>query len=622
MHGALGGRNLSSPSDGYRHARRCLDDNDVALSRPTAGSPLHSAPASNFTGSPAMAPGNRGGAAFGSIPDSAASPEELGAAWQNYRSRRFRSTLGRTVLSAIAPGTGFVGTRLDKLGKVMVVVLIAIAALGAFFVFGNPISAAGAALRAGTMLAIAVGLLLVMGVWIAMMLGTYLVSRPKRITQRQRAAGAGLVSFLALAIALPMSVASAYAYQTAQLSGSIFRNDKESQTRPTLGSDPWAKIDRVNILLLGGDSGEGREEELGIRTDTMMLASIDTHTGATLITQLPRALQHPEFPRGSDLAKVYPYGFDDGAESFISSVWHVVPIEHPELFQNTDYPGADALKYAVEGTTGLKVDYFAMVNIDGLVQLIDAMGGVVVNVNHPIAKGGSTEYGCGQDGWIPEGPDQKLNGVDAMWYARSRCNSVNTDYDRMVRQSCLVNAVIHQADPAKMLTRYEDIAKAAGNLVSTDIPQNDLSAIVDLAGRVKQGNNTQRLAFIHGQNGFDASAPDFELMHQQVSDAIAAMSPEKAPQAPASNQAPAPEPTSQQAPEPTTEQPPAEEPTQPAATDTTGASETESTTVAEQVTDACAYRHEEPSDTVLVPATVPVYTPSSPSTDPRSNTGR
>ena len=616
---------MTSPTDENRRPRRALDDSVAD----TTAAGIPSAPADHVasqfgpTSTSAQTdilPAAQRGGTFGSTPTLTAEVDAQVAAYEAFRARKFRGAITRTVVSTLAPGTGFIGTRADRLGKIMLAIILVAGIAGAFVLLGDPLATAGAALQSGTMMLIAVVLLLVMAVWVALILGTYLISRPRRISRRQRIGGSVAVGLLSLVIALPMTIASAYAYQTARLSGNIFQsqNDTQSQTRPTLAADPWADLDRVNILLLGGDSGAGREEDLGIRTDTMMVASIDTHTGATLIIQLPRSLQYPIFPEGTELADVYPYGFDDGAESFLSSVWHVVPTEHPELFTNTDYAGADALKYAVQGVTGLKMDYFIMVNIDGLVQLIDAMGGVTVNVNYPLAKGGSTEYGCGQDGWIPEGPNQHLNGTDAMWYARSRCNSVRGDADRMARQSCLVNAVINQADPATMLVRSEAIAQAAGNMISTDIPSEDLSAMSDLAGRVQKGNNIQRLTFVHGENGFYADSPDFDLMHEQVAGAINAMA-----------ATPTPEPvptvgtTTQAAPTTAAEEPAQNEQTDPGTQATEEqTSEPSATSVAETVVDACAYQHEEPSPNVTVPETVPVYTPPA-STEPTSaSTGR
>lgn len=422
------------------------------------------------------------------------------------------------------------------------------------------------------------------------------------MSARQRTLGAVVVGLLTFIVSAPLAVASAYSFETARLSSDLFgsENDSQSQTRPTLEkSDPWADKDRVNILLLGGDSGAGRETDLGVRTDTMMMASIDTKTGATLLIQLPRNLQNPIFAPDSPLADVFPYGFDDGSDAYLSSVWQDAPAMYPELFQDTDYPGADALKWAYEGVTGQKIDYFVLVNIDGLTNLVDAMGGVTVNVNFPIAKGGSSaDKDCGVLGYIPEGPSQHLNGGDAMWYARSRCNSPGADYGRMQRQSCLVKAVIDQADPATMLTRYEDIAQAASDMISTDIPQEHLSAMVDLAGRVQSGHVVNRISFTDpgdGSSWYSSAYPDFDRIKQTVSDAITAT------QEQAQNQ-------SQPAPQTSTESAAPIESSAPLPTETeTVSGDTSGQT--QNVGDVCGYQHQEPEGDWIIPDDVPRYTP-------------
>ena len=91
------------------------------------------------------------------------------------------------------------------------------------------------------------------------------------------------------------------------------RTRPKSATRPTLDathpgdkeqqSDPWADKPRLNILLLGGDAGKGR---VGTRTDTVILASIDTKTGDTTLFSLPRNTARMPFPSDSPLQALLP----------------------------------------------------------------------------------------------------------------------------------------------------------------------------------------------------------------------------------------------------------------------------------------------------------------------------
>ena len=98
---------------------------------------------------------------------------------------------------------------------------------------------------------------------------------------------------------------------------------------------------------------------------------------------------------------------------------------------------------AVEEATGLKLNYYALVNMHGFSKLVDAVGGVTINVKERTAIGG---IGSPIRGYIPAGT-QKLNGDQTLWYARSRVQ--NDDWSRMGRQKCVMNAMLQAAQPAE-----------------------------------------------------------------------------------------------------------------------------------------------------------------------------
>ena len=140
---------------------------------------------------------------------------------------------------------------------------------------------------------------------------------------------------------------------------------------------------RVNVLLLGGDGGKNRD---GVRTDTMILASIDAETGRTVLISLPRNMQKVQFPPGSAAAEAYPNGFND----LLNSVYYHAE-ENPALAPNALYPGAELLKQTFAYTIGQDVDYFVLVNLAGFRKLVDAFGGVTIDVTTRLPIGGSTD---------------------------------------------------------------------------------------------------------------------------------------------------------------------------------------------------------------------------------------
>ena len=134
---------------------------------------------------------------------------------------------------------------------------------------------------------------------------------------------------------------------------------------------------------------------------------------------------------------------------------------------------------AVEGITGLKINYWAMVNLRGFRELVDAVGGVTLNVRQPIPVGDSatTSPATSQPG------TRKLTGFEALWYARAREGS--DDYSRMARQKCVMNAMLDQISPQTMLRNFSKIAEASSEMVSTNLPASEVDSFIDLALKAK-----------------------------------------------------------------------------------------------------------------------------------------
>ena len=247
---------------------------------------------------------------------------------------------------------------------------------------------------------------------------------------------------------------------------------------------------RYNILLLGTDAGADRE---GLRPDSVSLVSVDAKTGQSIMVGLPRELADIPFAEGSPMAQIHPDGFGvwDGCYTgrcWLNSVYAEVEYFQPELYPNAEAegssPGIEATKDAVTGATGLEVQFYVLINMEGFEQLIDALGGVTIDVKEELPIGGDAE-GYGIEGWLEPGT-QKLDGYEALWYARSRYGSARGDYDRMDRQRELQAAILAQMTPRNVLLRFQDILKTGEGVASTDIPDSMLGRFVDLASKAKE----------------------------------------------------------------------------------------------------------------------------------------
>jgi LCP family protein required for cell wall assembly len=278
--------------------------------------------------------------------------------------------------------------------------------------------------------------------------------------------------------------------------------------------DPFGDQERVNVLLLGGDGGEGRE---GVRTDTVIVASIDTDTGDTTLFSLPRNLEDLPFPADSPLAELYPEGFDAGteSESLLNAVYRNGPAMHPDVLGPTDNPGADFLKLGVGEALGLELDYYVLINLEGFSRLVDALGGITVNVNYWVPIGGEPTRRILPDDFIAPGPNQRLDGFLALEFARGRYNL--TDYDRMARQRCTLDAIVDAADPVTLLRKYQDLARTTRDVVFTDIPRSALDDFVDLAFLVKDADIR---SVVFDNSVIDPAYPDYDLIRGIVTLAL------------------------------------------------------------------------------------------------------
>ena len=391
----------------------------------------------------------------------------------------------------------------------------------------------GTLLSSRTLVGGAIGLLIAALAWMAVIIRTYLLAWPTGLRTGQRVLGAGVVAVLCLTVAAPLGFGAELANSQRQLLERLF---------PSLGGGtPAAEAigkGRLNVLLVGSDAGPDRR---GTRTDTMMVASVDTHTGRTILFGLPRNLQRVPFPQGSPMARRFPQGFHDSSEptsgDYLLNAVYAYAHNYPEVAPRgpTTDPGLNLLHSSVETMLGLKLDYYVEVNMAGFAAIIDALGGLTVDVGpEPLPVGGITPTGrhVKPDRYIPAGT-QHLNGTDTLAVARSRTNS--DDYTRMGRQRCLLQYVLRQKSPADLLTNFQGVAAATTDSVSTNIPQQVLPALVkvaDSAGTValESVSFDPNLADPSERDGrFDTSRPDVAFMQRVVRETIAGPAPAAAP---------------------------------------------------------------------------------------------
>ena len=365
---------------------------------------------------------------------------------------------------------------------------------------------------------IAIGLLFYGVLWIVLTLDTLRLVRLVKTAPDARGWIAGVTTVLMVLVGGGAAYGAYIATTTSSFVSDVF-----------VAAPPEPPIDgRYNIMLLGGDAGPDRD---GLRPDSISLVSIDATTGQATMIGLPRNLEDAPFAEGSPMQAKYPqgYGAVDGCEvdvCLLNSVYTEVELYSPEMYPNAvaegSQPGIEAMRDAVEGITGLQVQYYVLVEMQAFLDLVDALGGVTVTVESPVNLYTDDTFETVSE---TIGPGVvTLDGYHALEYARARHDT--TDYERMARQRQLEIAILEQFNPANVLTKFQAVATAGARLVKTDIPQSTLGAFVDLASKTKDLPITE--LGLDPSNDVDPEFPDYPYIRQLVADATVTASQEDA----------------------------------------------------------------------------------------------
>ena len=379
-----------------------------------------------------------------------------------------RRAVGFVLMSALVPGSvqSFAGNQ--RVGRVALRVFGGVAALLVLIVIGL---FAFRSFTVGLLLTPLVAATLRVLVWVLfvgwllLLLDAWRLARPLRLGRKPRLGLTAFALVSAVIAGLVTSVAAS-AFTGAANLGEVLSG----------GGDAKAKDGRYNVLLLGADAAAHRE---GLRPDSINVASVDAATGRTVLFGLPRNMQRVPFPESSPLRALYPNGFvcDDG-ECMLNGIY-TLGEEHADLYPGQE-AGLAAIKEAVSETLGLELNYYAMVDMGGFEALIDAMGGIRLDIAKPIPIGGvSTKI----KGYIEPGKNVLLDGYHALWFARSRAES--SDYERMVRQKCVMSAMAQQLDPMTVATKFGELSEAGGDLLRTDVGRGEAYELAELALKAK-----------------------------------------------------------------------------------------------------------------------------------------
>ena len=291
-----------------------------------------------------------------------------------------------------------------------------------------------------------------------------------------RLGGIGLAVVL-LAVVLPHVVAHSYGLAASSTFERVFagaageaiggpNDDSGSTGGPTPGPG-----ERINVLLMGIDSGPNRTQAL---TDSLIVVSLDPVGGTATMLSIPR-----------DLVDV-PLGNGDTFGPKINSLlgW---ANRHPRNFPNG---GTRAVEDAIGALLGIPIHYYAKVDLGGFVTMVNAVGGVDVDVERPLVDRKYGGFGVGP-GWSIAAGRHHLDGANALAYARIRRATGESDFTRAARQQQVLVAVRDRAVAGNLLFSLPALLDAVGDSVRSDVPPALLPELAAFAEEIGGDRTTK-----------------------------------------------------------------------------------------------------------------------------------
>ena len=259
-----------------------------------------------------------------------------------------------------------------------------------------------------------------------------------------------------------------------------------------VGQEPGPN-DRMNVLLVGIDAGAGRDHAL---TDSLIVVSVDPVGRSVSMASLPRDLVNVPLGDGRTFAPKL--------NSLLSYAGR-----HKDEFPDG---GMRTLENAVGSLLGIHIHYYATIDLKGFVKMVDAVGGVDVNVKQALDDPKYGGYGVvGREGWTVDVGQHHFDGKDALAYARIRRSEGQTDFTRQARQQEILLALRSKVVKGGALFSLPSLLDAVGQTISTDLPAERLPDLAVLAGEIPSKRIVRvvvRYPLVHpakpGQNKYGA----------------------------------------------------------------------------------------------------------------------
>lgn len=265
--------------------------------------------------------------------------------------------------------------------------------------------------------------------------------------------GKGLKNFLLIILVLFIAIGLFVWKIYSDVAGTTEKIHKDVETEEVRESSiNISKKDPFSILMLGVDTGDLGRTEQG-RSDTMMVMTVNPTTNKATMVSIPRDTR----------TEIVGHGTTD-------------KINHAYAFGGTSMS-----VNTVQNMLDIPIDYYVEVNMKGLQDIVDAVGGVQVTSPLTFSYEGYN---------FTEGESTSLDGKKALAYSRMRYEDPNGDYGRQERQRQVIQATLEKVASLSTISNYQNILGSLENNMQTNLEFNDMVKIFNnyrsAAGNIEQ----------------------------------------------------------------------------------------------------------------------------------------
>ncbi len=211
------------------------------------------------------------------------------------------------------------------------------------------------------------------------------------------------------------------------------------------------------------------------RSDVNILAVVNTETKKVLLLSTPR----------------------DAYVEYLATQGAKDKLTHAGIY------GVEASMDALERLYDVGIDYYVKINFTGFIEVVDALGGIEVHSDYDFSVGTLKDYKKGYN---------KLNGIEALAFARERYSFPEGDYQRAKNQMEVIKAVVKKCASSSMLANYGSVMDALAGSFETNMPNAQIAALV----RMQLSDHAQWEIISYTTEGTNMQAQTYSMPGQEL----------------------------------------------------------------------------------------------------------